>query len=392
MSPHIEFALDRSLLHRIEEWFAEDLSRVKLFSFSRKPCSRLAFATPESIFVSDSVARFGAAATPLLIHEFAHVIQKRRAKSRLASRERSVSVPTLEREAQNAAVAFRSGRPCPNLSLDASAAPRAWGPSGHYYTVYWVSRIAGIEHPLAEQYAFAAQIPDQVCELDATWCGEMWAQSALIPCWFGIRNRVLGDENFFDHLIYSIQGGIHCLNGRRASTEQDRRVKILMDLPNDDFFKFSFGLALHSLGDSFAHQNGEGVLFMAPIGHAGQGWSLSTPSEVGHEIDNAYVHPEIYKAYVFRLFRTIVDALNIRLTLPLPYYGSKLSEMAGHVCSRVDDRAQIAVVKHFYPELYAAYTPEDDTLPWDKFKLRHPVRAASWMYYKALELADAWCI
>lgn len=395
MTPRTEFALRRSLLRRIEEWFQEDLSRVKLFSFSRKHSwhpAPLAFAMPESVFLPDSVTCYGATPIPLLVHEFAHVIQKRRAKSHFAGRNISVPLPILEREAQKAALAFQAGRACPQLSPDPSAAPRAWGPAGHYYTVYWVSRLAGVDHITAEKYAFAAQIADQVCELDATWCGETWAKSAFIPCWFGIRNRVLGDENRFDHLIYAIQGGIHCLNGHTASREQDRRAKILMNLPKDNSFSFSFGLGLHSLGDSFAHQNSQGILFTAPIGHAGQGWGISTPTEVGHEIDNPSLHPQIYGAYVSRLFTTIVSTLSINLPLPLPYYGSKLAEMAGHVCSKPDDNSQAALIERFYPDLRMAYAPEDDTVPWDKFKLRHPVRAASWMYYKAIELADAWCV
>lgn len=395
MTSRTEFGLPRGSLRRIEEWFQEDLSRVKVFSFSRNHSSRpapLAFATPETVFVSDSLAPCAVAPIPLLVHEFAHVIQKRRAKSKFPRRSLSMPLPALEREAQNAALAFQAGRSCPQLSPDPSAAPRAWGPAGHYYTVYWVSRLAGVDHETAADYAFCAQLPDQVCELDATWCGEMFAGSAFLPCWFGIRNRILGDENYFDHLIYSIQGGIHCLNGRRASSEQERRVKILSNLHKDSFFNFSFGLGLHSLGDSFAHQNSEGILFTAPIGHAGQGWSLSTPCELGHEIDNAHLHPEIYAEYVLRLFETIVSVLKISLPEKRPYYGRQLAEMVQRVCTPVDDDSQIEAIRKVYPELNMVAGPEDDTVPWDTYQLRHPLTAADWMYGKALQLADAWCI
>jgi hypothetical protein len=393
----MQIALDNNFLRKLQEWFQEDLSRVKVFVFSR--CGSLAskqiplaFATPNNIFLSDIVASSGRASIPVLVHEFAHVVQKIRARANRRVGKRVCSAAVLENEANNAAAAFQAGRHCPDLSPDSSQAARAWGPAGHYYTVYWVLRMAGIEHAFAEQYAFAAQMPDQVNELDATAAGKAWAKTAFIPCNFGIRNRVLGNENTFDNLVYSIQAGIHCLNGRTAKGEADRRAKILKNLAKDQYFTFAFGLGLHSLGDSFAHQNGDGVLFLAPIGHAGQGWSLDNPTEIGHEIDNVALHSGIYCSYVAFMFTTIVEALKIRLPLPLPHYGQKLNEMAFKVCASTVEEAQIKTIMQFYPELARAYRPEDDTVDWAEFRLRHPLIAAPWMLDKATQLAAEWTV
>jgi hypothetical protein len=391
----LQIALDNNFLHRLREWFQEDLSRVKVFLFSRRDSKQipLAFTTAGNIFLSDDVACSGSASIPVLIHEFAHVVQKMRGRSgRRAGKRGCATAATLEHEADEAAAAFHAWRRCPDLSPDTSGTARAWGPAGHYYTVYWVSRMTGVEHAIAEQYAFAAQMPDQVDELDATAAGKAWAKSAFIPCWFGIRNRVLSNETTFDNLVYSIQAGIHCLNGRSARGESDRRAKILKNLPKDQYFNFSFGLGLHSLGDSFAHQNGAGVLFMAPVGHAGQGWGLDHPTEVGHEIDNVGLHSEIYCSYVAFMFTAIVDALKIDLPFPLPHYGPKLNEMASKVCASTLEGTQITTIMQFYPELARAYRPEDDTVDWAKFRLRHPLIAAPWMLDKATQLAADWTI
>lgn len=398
--PSLRAGLDQRLLNGFKEWFQEDLAGVKLFLYSRLDSRRsvqapLAFATANSIFLSDIVARSGSGQrTCVLAHEFAHIVQKKRGQAPRAQGRRTwTTAATLEEEADSAACAFLTGRKCPGLSADPAATPRAWGPAGHFYTVYWVARLAGVPDNVAERLAFYTQMPDQVSNFDAKTAGVAWASSAFLPAG-PIRGKVVGGEDRFDHAIYRVQSGLHCLNGRPSEAESNRRASILRKLPGDQFLNFSFGLGLHALGDSYAHRRGDGTMFMAPIGHGFAGQTMyERIVKAGTEIDNINEHTSLYSNYCAQMLDVIADRFNPSLSADDRFHSRpELGKKIADATSQPEEDGQIATMMKFYPDRRSSYTPESDPVPWDQFRMRHPSETADWMVPKAQALAELWTL
>lgn len=398
MNNYREVTLNQQVLHRFQQWFQEDLSRVKVFQFPRRNSSPsgpqpLAFAAPEAIFLSESLTALGNVETTLVLaHEFAHIVQKQRGQTLRAHAMKSPTTDAaFEQEADRAAFAFLMGRERPELSADMSNVTRAWGPAGHFYTVYWVARVADVPDADAEQLAFYAQMPDQVCDLDAKKAGMAWGVSAFIPG--KIRNKALGDENRFDSYIYQIQAGLHCLDGRDAAAESKRRVTNLRKVSSDLFLKFSFGLGLHALGDSYAHRRNSGSMFIAPAGHAGAGNSLyERIIKLGTEIDNINEHSALYGEYCQQMFPVIAERFRATTSADdLFRLKVKIAHHATDAASEPEEEGQIAKIKSFFRDRKSDYSPEDeDPVYWEQFRMRHPSMTSSWMLDKAQELARAW--
>jgi hypothetical protein len=420
LKPCLEVALSRRFLHRFQNWFQEDLSRVKLFLFSHldaRPPIRtpLAFAAADRIFISDRVAAFEQGQiTAVLTHEFAHIVQKRRGQTAGAG---WTPVSVLEEEADRAACAFLTGGACPELSADPARAARAWGPAGHFYTAYWVARLAGISDEVAEKIAFYTQVPDQVKELDASTVGKAWAQTA--PCPDPWRGKVPDAVGYmavavgvpaalctappvfhaapqngagFDSFVYKIQAGLHCLNGKDSKGESIRRESILRKIPQDSFLTFSFGLGVHAFGDSFAHRRDDGRNFIAPAGHALAGeTTYERIVKYGTAIDNINEHADRYSEYCTRLFGVMAERFNPALSASersetRPALGQKIAL----AIAPLEESGQIAVMQGFYPDRKSSYPPEDECAFWDEFRRRHPWETAPWMLDKALDLAELW--
>jgi hypothetical protein len=392
--------LDRKFMRRLRAWFREDLSAVKLLTFCPGVClepiqTPLAFAEAEKIYILDAVASSDRERIEfILCHEFAHVIQKRLGQRLLGRGEaRRINAADLEHEAETTALAFQAGAARPQLSPDPLPVPRAWGPAGHFYTVYWVSRIAGAEDSTAERLAFYAQMPDQVSNLDAKLAGIAWAKSAFWPSG-PIRERMVGGENRFDSATYQIQAGLHCLNHREGKAESKRREAILRKLPADNFLEFSFGLGLHALGDSFAHRNDDGMTFIAPFGHAGAGKSFDERIvKLGTEIDNLSKHSDRYNEYCLRMYHTVGDCFGNKTAEErrsvLPEVGHNITK----ILEKTDELQQIQVIKRFYTDRRGSYQPEKlEPMPWADFRLRYPSFTAGWMPEKAQALAEAWTV
>jgi hypothetical protein len=440
ISQLIEPALKRQLLNPFQEWFHQDLSRVRIFFYRRlrRSHSPFAFATEDSIFISDLVARSGKTGMMwALTHELAHIVQKRLVQKRLVQKtlgqtrprnhaDRQIGVVDLEdgleKEADQAALAFLTAQPRPKLSPDQSRAIRAWGPAGHFYSVYWVSRFVGLPDNRAEALAFYAQMPDQVCDLDATCAGLAWSASAPIPAAGKIRDQVVGGEDRFDSYINSIQAGLHCLNGKDSGKLRPQGTKIGMDssdpypqgeprrrlanlrkLADNHYLDLSFGLGLHALGDSYAHRSADGRMYMGPKGHFLPGGSIprSVKDFMGFEVDAVDEHPDLYSDYCIDLFRAISDRFDPSSTKEerfgrLPELGEKISA----VTSRADEDSQIAVMERFYPDRASGFAPESDAesislLPpkfifWEDFCKRHPGRASVSLLQKVQDLAEQW--
>jgi hypothetical protein len=390
----LPFSLPTEFMRRMQRWFNQDLDSVKLFAFAFP--TALAFTGEEEIFISLPLTVCGEfeKLQHVMVHEFAHVVQKRFGRHLLHHNSLPPNeVTRLEHEAEEAAFAFLARKKCPFLSADGAATLRTWGPAGHFYTVYWVSRMSGVSDSTAERLAFYAQMPDQVIDLDAAQQGFAWARSALYPGG-SIRDRKVGGETRFDNSIYHIQAGLHCLNHREYKAESARREAILRKLPNDLFRDFSFGLGLHALGDSYAHRNDNGRTFMAPFGHAGAGSSLDERLlKLGTEIDNISKHADRYVEYCSHMFSVVGDCYSAWSPedrhRTLPELGMKISK----ICEKTNEPQQIQVIKSFSAGRRGSYAPElHEPMPWADFCTRYPSFTASWMLGKAQALADSWTL
>jgi hypothetical protein len=295
VNPCFEIRLSPLIIEQFEDWFRESLSRIRLFGFLRPSTTQLhqspfALATSDAIFLSDLALRSGSVVQSMVLaHELAHVVQKRRAE-RMVSKPAQAPIEILEREADQVARAFSLNESCPQLSPDFEDSCRFWGPAGHYYTVYFIGREAGLVDAVAEQLAFCAQLPDQVSDLAAVVAGEGFASMALMTPAMK-KASLRGDEMDLYNLQYHFQAGLHCLNGHPGVNETKRRLIFLRNISKlDAMGVFIFGLGLHALGDSYAHRNGDGpgaILFQGPMGHLLRG---NNPYEaiikLGTEVDN----------------------------------------------------------------------------------------------------------
>jgi hypothetical protein len=278
----------------------------------------------------------------LLAHEVAHVLQKR---LRRLSPHRQVDtkgrLSRLEREANDAARSLVLGKRCSELSPDPDDCGRAFGPVGHYYTVYFICLAAGLSPGAASELAFYAQIADQIWEIDATevilkWSATYWkrTQEDSEP-W--LKQHIKGHTPKRSHLddwlkryverdiilmmqcpldfVAIVQRGLHCLTGGLSFEEASYRSKRLE--AGNIGEPVSYGLAIHAFGDSFAHRirGDERRLYLTGAGHAVE--ALQTPFgsayeglrtgdvTVAHCVDNISFRRELYTQYGISLYRIL---------------------------------------------------------------------------------------
>jgi uncharacterized protein DUF4157/uncharacterized protein DUF6765 len=341
---------------QLEDHFQADLSTVRVHT-GEEACrlnSRLgtwAVTLGEDIFVLKPLyapdhlwGKF------LLAHEVAHVLQKRLhrisphrqadSKGRLLSR--------LEQEANDAARSLILGKRCNALSPDSDNCGRAFGPVGHYYTVYFVCLAAGLSPSAASELAYYAQIADQISEIDATavikeWSATYWKkmQEDSEP-WLG--QHIKGHTPKRSHLdawlkryverdtilmmqcpadfVAIVQRGLHCLTGGLSFDEASYRSKRLE--AGNIGEPVSYGLAIHAFGDSFAHRvrGDERHLYLTGAGHAVE--ALQTPFgslyeywgtgdvTVAHCVDNISFRKELYEQYGISLYRILCKKVSLQ--------------------------------------------------------------------------------
>src|ERR1051325_10733888 len=105
-----------------------------------------------------------------------------------------------------------------------------------------------------------------------------------------------------------IQRGLHCLTGRRGSGETKSRLSIADQYnPTSSYDHLvAFGLAVHALGDSYAHRRGsetDAAMHDGPFGHA----SLSI--DLGEEKDVICKRTAwAYNQYTADLFKAMTGA------------------------------------------------------------------------------------
>jgi hypothetical protein len=296
----------------------------------------------------------------------------------------------LEREAHIAAGAFSRGEECTTLSADASPEMRSWGPAGHYYTVYFISRLAGLPDATAEELAFFAQTPDQVTGLDAIVAGEAFTIWALVPPAHRIAMGPAGAR------AIKIAEGAHCLNGNQGGIETKHRIAILKGIDvKDARGRFAFGLALHALGDSYAHRTGDtdgATLYRAPFGHffGGKGF-VEQVWKYGKDVDNICKRAVLYRQYCCDMLAVISEKFHPLGKAALESLQSGLNQLLDPVCSASDEAKQVRLLSLFYPDKSDSYKPEKEhPMPWQDFVMRHPRRVAPWMGQAAQILIDDW--
>lgn len=221
----------------------------------------------------------------VLAHELAHLAQPRADNTDADA----------EAEAHRGAAALLAGR---RMTLRAGVrrgAALGWNEPGHYYTVYVLALAAGFPADLAYRVALYCQLPDFAAEFDAGVAGvpqvreipvvgQIARVGAFIAPVVGKVNSsvdALGrfaaqaDDPALFHLapemLPHIQRGLHAFTGRLGGVETKFRCGIIERLTPAGMEVVDYGLALHALGDSFAHRNGEGEMCQIPFGHAAQG-------------------------------------------------------------------------------------------------------------------------
>jgi hypothetical protein len=319
---------------KLEDYFRADLSSIRVWSDSRahrmnERAKSYALTIGDEIYFragfydpDHRTTRF------ILAHEVAHVLQKRKflefgEHSPCAS---AIDSRQLEHEADCSAVAFARGDARCSLSPDCPPIPRAFGPVGHYYTVYYLAVAAGFTDTQASQLAYYAQLPDLITELDAkdvfldwlpTYVTKLSAPGLGIPLLLAWLLQY-GKGDTLDMMIMPvdfvamIQRGLHCLTGADSDNETNYRTsRLLASNVNKPEF---FGLAIHALGDSFAHRvrGREGTMYSVPFGH---GEDLARKDALasiadrnqhfmdwGTWVDNINHRKELYERYGITLY------------------------------------------------------------------------------------------
>ena len=174
-----------------------------------------------------------------------------------------------------------------------------WNESGHFYTTYFIARLAHLDHSEALQIAAYSQLPDERADLDAAFLFLNCQDPATFNAAVG---RITADDAERIRYTIRIQRVLHSLTGQQGENVRDRRRRlgeiIREALANNDYLLA--GLAIHSLGDAFAHSSqNDGIPCLYPTG---RGHGLQ-----GHNPDQIRSHFDAYKEY----FDTLADIFGV---------------------------------------------------------------------------------
>ncbi len=139
--------------------------------------------------------------------------------------------------------------------------------SGHYYTVYFVSLAVGFDDDVAREFAFYAQLPDQLDKLDAADLEKKYFTKVALeshntrldkgdrvtPEEIKYKKKKLEELNTENYWRVLIERTLHALTGKNAKVEQNKTVEVLRKTYSENFSYAKFGFLLHRLGDTFAH-------------------------------------------------------------------------------------------------------------------------------------------
>jgi hypothetical protein len=189
--------------------------------------------------------------------------------------------------------------------------------------------------------------------------------------------------------LWNIQEGLHCLNGNLAAEETKWRLDTARDLQPGSS---TLGLALHALGDSFAHRdtdnqntiNTSGIRMYPPpfghchldLGHRDLLWqNYKKPfDEAGSRVDNPNQRPNIYLDYGSRLF-DLLSAMPGEKNTPLEL--GDFQEALRYIAGQQQKESQLDKMKslmsmyqslgHRQMSFGHSYDPLDDSVAWKTF-------------------------
>jgi hypothetical protein len=352
-------AISARLKGRLEDHFRTDLSSIRIRTDAAAHAMNvgagsLALAVGEDIFFRSEVYDPDRVAGQFIVaHEVSHVLQKRR-YAELGDRAPSRKISSnrdLEMEADRSALAFVRGEGACALSPDHPHIARAFGPVGHYYTVFYLAMAAGFDLSVAADLAFYAQLPDELIELDAKDVCLKWLPTylAILASPVGV-NGVLSWLNRYgkgdvleamiwpEDFVATIQRGLHCLTGASSQTETEYRAQRLItgNVGTPQFY----GLAMHAFADSFAHRTigDPSIMYNIVFGHVA---TYARPSDVrilwdkarnfgswATWVDNIANRPDQYTAYGNQLFKILRQKSGKGLRLPDPAVDHDLKTFA----------------------------------------------------------------
>jgi hypothetical protein len=304
--------------------------------------------------------------------------------------------------------------------FDNSSDRRYWGYAGHYYTPYFILRLAGVPDGTAQKVAFYAQLPDEVLELDATHAGKelagakislsmsagMWGQGGYVS------PEVFKWSEDAQRHSHDIQRGLHALTGRNRKEEVRIREAVLK---NQKLGSIEFGLALHAFGDSFAHQDKTHDRMYNP------GWGHTKPTLVLTHLPKLAkwfgIDPEMpdaidaragdYIEYGSRLYDIIVELTPNTTNRPLALISKDkndqherlrkyLLEVAQEETDaaqakkliEISSRAELKItIKSYDPQ---GREPLADAVDAKKFSEKYPTLVSQEMIKKAVKTGVSW--
>jgi Domain of unknown function (DUF4157) len=380
-------ALDGNLRQKLERSFCYDFSDVVIDTSEHahalnKELGTLAFTIGKTIFFRKGVFRQDTDwGKFILAHELAHVVQKHLPASQSLSPEDFNKCPS-EKEANEAAWSFLTGKPFQCIQPVPPHTPSAWEEAGHYYTAYFVLKAAGAPKNQALEIAKFAQFADEVQEADAF---SLFKKHFFMPDPSPMKDHEYGDHEAMKRdeeyrawrkgipstrdrtreNIRVIHRGLHALTGRNVEIEQRCRAQILEEAlqKNDDFIT---GLALHAFGDSYAHRDRKNKSMLSSE-YWGHGFDSFTHK---HEVDNIGTYREVYIDYCENLYAIArdkwspppTDNLNITFLDEFRKQVDDILKVAGKG-SKAGDRAAIALMREI-SKLKDGYAPENiEALP-----------------------------
>jgi hypothetical protein len=298
----------------MESRFQADFRQVRVYSspvvdYLTAALGTSAFTFGDRIFCSSTLNNCSEwTYRYVFAHELAHVLQKRAESQAMAT----INSYEIELEAHLSAFYVMQGRSVPPLGPDSAKVIRCWSETGHYYTVYFVAVAAGIDPKTAAKYAFFAQLPDMVLELDAESRGyDIWNCTAR-NSWKETTDNQRSSNFISEWKDLVVQEGLHCPTGRESKRETSARATILQESLGDPM---KAGLAAHAFGDSFAHRmvGDESRMYGPGLGHAIEIFRGNDP----HLPDHLDHRPSLYADYgqaLYRLFRTVADESRVQVS------------------------------------------------------------------------------
>jgi RHS repeat-associated protein len=184
-----------------------------------------------------------------------------------------------------------------------------YGEGGHYYTTYIVARETGYNHEDALKLALYSQLPDEIGKFDAIHqpiegslrviaeVGRHLPQGHSVV---QLPEQPPHPPRFYD--TNRTQGEFHAITGGLSEPETALSAMSVINAPDLE----TAGLAIHRLGDTFAHRvmGNQKYLYAPGTGHLGD-W---------HDPDMISTRPKLYGDYVTKLTETLAARQGKTLT------------------------------------------------------------------------------